>query len=74
MTRPATSQGDPYQHEFTAKVTRRVQHEPAIVVDQTCFCPTSGGQQRDTGTLGSARVLDVVAQGEQILHIVDVMP
>ena len=67
---------DPYQREFTAKVTKRVQHEgkPAVMLDQTCFYPTSGGQPQDTGTLGSARVLDVVEQGEQILHVVDVLP
>jgi alanyl-tRNA synthetase len=67
---------DPYQREFTAKIVKRLQHEgkPAVVLDQTCFYPTSGGQPNDTGTLGSARVVDVVEAGEEIVHVVDVLP
>ncbi|MCS7055086.1 MAG: alanyl-tRNA editing protein [Thermoflexales bacterium] len=45
---------------------------PALILDQTAFYPEAGGQPHDTGTIGSARVVDVIedAQGA-ILHILD---
>lgn len=66
---------DAYCTEFVAQVRACV---PAgdkwdVVLDQTCFYATSGGQPNDTGTLGGARVLDVredEAAGE-IIHTVD---
>ena len=43
-----------------------------VVLDQTAFYPTSGGQPFDTGALGPARVLDVIDQDDdQITHVVD---
>ena len=42
-----------------------------VVLDRTTFYPTSGGQPFDTGTLGPARVLDVVDREDgEIAHIV----
>ena len=56
---------DPYATEFDATV---VAIEPVagdagrhgVVLDRTAFYPTSGGQPFDTGTLGAARVVEVV--------------
>jgi len=43
-----------------------------IVLDQTAFYPTSGGQPNDTGTLGSVRVLDVVDRDDgTIAHVTE---
>ncbi len=43
-----------------------------VVLDQTMFYPTSGGQPFDTGTLGSVRVLDVIdRENGEIAHVVD---
>jgi alanyl-tRNA synthetase len=43
-----------------------------VVLDRTAFYPTSGGQPFDTGTLGSARVLDVDdTDAGEIRHFVD---
>jgi alanyl-tRNA synthetase len=43
-----------------------------VVLSRTAFYPTSGGQPYDTGTLGEARVIDVVDRADgTILHIVD---
>jgi alanyl-tRNA synthetase len=42
-----------------------------ILLDQTTFYPTSGGQPFDTGTLGGAHVLDVVdREDDEIAHVV----
>ncbi len=37
---------------------------PFVVLDQTAFYPTSGGQPHDIGTLGGATVVDVVDRDE----------
>jgi alanyl-tRNA synthetase len=42
-----------------------------VVLDQSAFYPTSGGQPHDLGCIGEAKVLDVREDGEDILHIVD---
>ena len=42
-----------------------------IILDATAFYPEGGGQACDLGTLGSARVLDVQARGDAIIHLCD---
>ena len=60
--------------EFDAVVsaTAVLDGRPAATLDTTAFYPTSGGQPHDTGTLGDARVVDVVesASGD-VWHVVD---
>ena len=65
---------DPYLTEFEAHVldVQRLDARHGIVLDRTAFYPTSGGQPFDTGTLGAARVVDVVDRDDgSILHIVE---
>lgn len=57
---------DPYRASFTARVLSCV---PAgdfwdVILDQTCFYATSGGQPNDIGLLGGRRVLDVMEDEE----------
>jgi alanyl-tRNA synthetase len=65
---------DPYLTEFDARVVgvEDLDGRTAAVLDRTAFYPTSGGQPFDTGTLGGARVVDVV-DGEDgaIRHVVE---
>jgi len=44
-----------------------------LVLDQTYFYPTGGGQEHDTGFLGSARVVDVFKDEEhsRVVHVVE---
>ena len=44
----------------------------SVVLDRTAFFPEGGGQLADTGTLGTARVLDVYERGGEIRHYTDV--
>lgn len=64
---------DSYTTTFTAQVTERlhIADHPAVILDQTYFYPTSGGQPNDTGTLNGIPVLDVAVREEDaaILHI-----
>lgn len=59
--------------EFEATVIEATFVDPLwrVRLDRTAFYPTSGGQPNDTGTLGDARVLDVVVEGGQVIHLVD---
>jgi alanyl-tRNA synthetase len=65
---------DPSRTEFDALVVdaRREGERPAVVLDATAFYPTSGGQPFDTGTLGEARVLEVLeSDAGDVLHVLD---
>ncbi len=42
-----------------------------MILDQTAFYPTSGGQPNDLGTLGEARVLEVIDEGDEVVHVVN---
>jgi len=55
--------------EFTARVVETAGNR--VYLDRTAFYPTSGGQLFDVGTLGGARVVDVVDEKERIAHILD---
>jgi alanyl-tRNA synthetase len=62
---------DSYLTEFRARVIETSDDGRRVYLDQTAFYPTSGGQPFDTGTLGGARVLDVVDEDDRVAHIVD---
>jgi alanyl-tRNA synthetase len=65
---------DPQRTEFEAVVADcSVQGgHPAVTLDVTAFYPTSGGQPHDVGTLGDARVSDVIeADDGRIWHVLD---
>jgi alanyl-tRNA synthetase len=66
---------DAYTCQFTARVVERltVDGHPAVILDQTYFYPTSGGQPNDTGSLGGATVLDVQARKEDgaVVHVLN---
>lgn len=52
---------DSYTSVFTARVVEAtaLEDDPAVVLDETYFYPTSGGQPHDTGLLGSVPVREV---------------
>jgi alanyl-tRNA synthetase len=65
---------DAYCAAFDAVVTHALRHDgrPAALLDRTAFYPTSGGQPHDVGTLGAARVLDVIdAEDGGVVHVLD---
>jgi alanyl-tRNA synthetase len=65
---------DCYGTEFDAKVLH-VQPSGGrqiVRLDRTAFYPTSGGQPHDVGTLGAARVVDVIDDEDgDVLHVVE---
>jgi alanyl-tRNA synthetase len=63
---------DAYRTEFEARVLKRLDFEgkPALVLDETCFYPESGGQPWDRGTLEGIDVIKVVEDNEgRIVHV-----
>jgi alanyl-tRNA synthetase len=65
---------EPYKTTFEAVVTvcETAGDRPQVLLDQTAFYPTSGGQPFDIGTLGDAQVVDVIEREDgEIAHIVD---
>jgi alanyl-tRNA synthetase len=68
---------DAYLTEFDAQVVgvHQLDGRHAVVLDRTAFYPTSGGQPFDTGSLGEARVVDVIDRDDgTILHVVEGAP
>lgn len=62
---------DPYLKEFKGKILEkvRIDGKPAIVLDNTCFYPTSGGQPNDLGYIQNMPIVDVIEDKEKIIHI-----
>ncbi len=64
---------EPYRTSFDARVVacEDVEGRVHVILDQTAFYPTSGGQPFDTGTLGGAAVTEVIDREDgAIAHVV----
>ncbi len=64
---------DSYLTEFQANLVEQFRKGGcfAVVLDQTAFYPTSGGQMHDLGTLNGQPVLEVLEEGDMVLHLLD---
>ncbi len=62
---------DSYLKEFRAKILKKIKidNQPAVVLDETAFYPTSGGQPYDKGVIRDVPVVEVVEEGDEIIHI-----
>jgi alanyl-tRNA synthetase len=62
---------DSYLREFRARVVTVEDGGLRVYLDRTAFYPTSGGQPFDLGTLGGARVVEVVDEEDRVAHVLD---
>lgn len=65
---------DQYRQNFSAKVIEQTEIDgrPAVVLEQTLFYPTSGGQPHDAGTLNAIPVVDVFEdERRRIVHVLN---
>jgi alanyl-tRNA synthetase len=64
---------DPYQVEFTARIVEKEMREqkPAVILDQTCFYPESGGQPHDRGWIDGIEVVGVFEEDSRIVHLLE---
>jgi misacylated tRNA(Ala) deacylase len=60
---------DAYLREFTANVT--AVDDQRVVLDQTAFYATGGGQPHDAGTIDGAAVVDVRKDGDDVWHTLE---
>lgn len=63
-----------YQRSFSSVVVEaaKIDGKPGIILEQTAFYPTSGGQPHDTGTLNGVAVIDVIENDQQqIIHLLE---
>ena len=62
---------DSYLKVFKAKVLKKIKidNRLAVVLDETAFYPTSGGQPYDKGVIQDVPVVEVVEEGDEIIHI-----
>ncbi len=58
--------------DFEAEVKEIIGNN--VVLDKTAFYPTSGGQLHDLGTLNGQKVVDVIKQGNVIIHVLKERP
>ncbi|MBQ4065312.1 MAG: alanyl-tRNA editing protein [Clostridia bacterium] len=65
-------EADSHLFSFTATVLSCEKRERgyAVILDQTAFFPTGGGQPFDGGTLDGQEILDVTIEGDTLLHTV----
>lgn len=78
---PATERlyyDDSHLTEFEAQVVRvdaSSDNRVVVTLDRTAFYPTGGGQPNDTGSIGSASVIDCLdGEGGEVLHVIDGLP
>ena len=55
--------------EFYAQIIKI--KENYVILDQTSFYPRGGGQEPDKGNIGDVKVLEVIKQGDIVLHRVE---
>lgn len=57
-----------FDFEATVLDCRETEEGWALILDKTAFFPEGGGQQADTGSIGTVPVRDVQERGGEILH------
>lgn len=62
---------DAYCRSFVGRVVDRADGGQRVWLDRSAFYPTSGGQPHDLGTLGGARVVDVIDEDDRVAHVLD---
>jgi alanyl-tRNA synthetase len=70
---------DPLMLTFDAEISNRIELPNGylgVILAETYFFPTGGGQLHDTGMIGNARVVDVVKSddGQSVIHVLDSEP
>jgi Ser-tRNA(Ala) deacylase AlaX len=60
---------DPYLTQIETRITSAKEND--ITVEQTIFYALSGGQERDTGTIGNSRVLQARKEGKEMVYTLE---
>ncbi|HUS08719.1 MAG TPA: alanyl-tRNA editing protein [Bryobacteraceae bacterium] len=60
---------DSYVSTFESRVLRHLDGGRRLILESTAFYPTSGGQPFDLGFLNGVPVVEVVEEGDEIVHV-----
>ena len=60
------------KNKFNAEIVKII--DKKVILDETYFYPTSGGQLNDLGTMNGQNVIDVFKQGSIIVHVLGQNP
>jgi len=63
---------DYMKNKFQAKVVKIIENK--VILNESYFYPTSGGQLHDLGALNSQNVVDIFKQGGVIVHVLSQKP
>ncbi|MGM9929227.1 MAG: alanine--tRNA ligase-related protein, partial [Bacillus sp. (in: firmicutes)] len=65
-----------YIKDWETTITNVIQKEDDtfLILDETAFYPHGGGQPCDSGTINGIDVLDVISEGDKVLHKVETVP
>ncbi|MFC5452828.1 alanyl-tRNA editing protein [Paenibacillus aestuarii] len=65
-----------YTTEWQTRITKSLEREDGyyVILEETAFYPTGGGQPFDTGEINGIPVLDVMAEEDEVLHKVERLP
>jgi alanyl-tRNA synthetase len=66
---PLQSDADADFHAVVVSAASQGDDQTAVTLDRTRFYPNSGGQPCDLGTLNGVAVVDVIEDGEEIVHL-----
>ncbi|MDU4697813.1 MULTISPECIES: alanyl-tRNA editing protein [Paenibacillus] len=67
---------DAYLTHWTTRVKDKLEREDGlyVVLEESAFYPHGGGQPNDTGRMNGIPVLDVISEGDEVLHKVERLP
>lgn len=62
-----------YQSEFEAQIIKNTTYKqnPALILDQSCFYPESGGQPSDEGWINEIKVIKVFEEEGIVFHLLE---
>lgn len=65
-----------YLTEWQTRITETIEREDGyyVLLEETAFYPHGGGQPCDAGTLQGIPVLDVISEGDHVLHKLERLP
>jgi alanyl-tRNA synthetase len=63
---------DPYLKKLEPTV--REVNDNQVILEDTIFYPTGGGQPHDRGSISNQKVLDIFEQGSDVVHVLDEAP
>ncbi|MBY6035814.1 hydrolase [Fictibacillus nanhaiensis] len=66
----------PYTTDWGTNIKKAIEHEKNyfVILEDTAFYPTGGGQPCDTGTIDGIEVLDVFIENNEVVHKLKRLP